>query len=407
MANVQLIRTDAEYKAALARAERLMDAEAGTPQGDELEHLAMVIEAYEEKHQPIELPDPISAIEFRMEQEGFENKDLVPILGSSAKVSEVLSGKRDLTLSMIRALHKHLGIPAEVLIQEPGGIIPDDAEGLDWSRFPVLELAKRGFIKSTKHIKDNAERAIRDLLSRAGGLQAAAPLFRASDGARRNAKMDTYALAAWCLHVLAVARTSRPKKRYRKGAVTPQFLREVAKLSAFDDGPARAQEFLAQHSILLIIAPHLPNTYLDGAAMLLDDDGTPVIGMTLRYDRLDNFWFCLLHELAHVARHLTTGGSALFVDDFDLRAQDDDEREREADEWAEEALIPNKEWDEHPAQDAPYPSNVLSLAQRVGVHPAIVAGRIRWRDRNYRLLSQFVGNGEVRKHFPDQWGLKA
>ncbi len=131
-------------------------------------------------------------------------------------------------------------------------------------------------------------------------------------------------------------------------------------------------------------------------------DGTPVIGMTLRYDRLDNFWFCLLHELTHVARHLGNDGERLFVDDLDLRAKDDDDREREADEWAEEALIP-KEWDEHPAQDAPYPSNVMSLAQRVGVHPAIVAGRIRWRDRNYRVLSQFVGNGEVRKHFEGQW----
>lgn len=132
-------------------------------------------------------------------------------------------------------------------------------------------------------------------------------------------------------------------------------------------------------------------------------DGTPVIGMTLRYDRLDNFWFCLLHELTHVARHLADSSDRLFVDDLDLRAKDDDEREREADEWAEEALIPLKEWDEHPAQDAPYPSNVMSLAQRVGVHPAIVAGRIRWRDRNYRILSQFVGTGEVRKHFKGQW----
>lgn len=402
MVSVHLIRTKDDYKAALARAEQLMDAEAGTPRGDELEHLAMVIEAYEEKHCPIELPDPIAAIQFRMEQEGLSNKDLIPYIGSSAKVSEVLSGKRDLTLSMIRALHKHLGIPAEVLIQEPGGAIPDDIEGLDWSRFPVLEMAKRGFIKAKKNAKENAERLLRDLMTRAGGLEVAAPLCRKSDGARRNAKMDSYALAGWCLHVLAEAAASKPKKAYRKGVITRAFLREVAKLSAFDDGPKRAQAFLAEHGIILVVAPHLTNTYLDGAAMLLDD-GTPVIGMTLRYDRLDNFWFCLLHELTHVARHLVDGSERLFVDDLDLRAKDDDEREREADEWSEEALIPRKEWDEHPAQDAPYPSNVMSLAQRVGVHPAVVAGRIRWRDRNYRILSQFIGTGEVRKHFKGQW----
>lgn len=402
MTNVHLIRTEAEYKAALARAEQLMEAEAGTPQGDELEHLAMVIEAYEDKHHPIELPDPIAAIQFRMEQEGLTNKDLAPYIGSSGKVSEVLSGKRDLTLSMIRALHKHLGIPAEVLIQEAGGTIPEDIEGLDWSRFPVAEMAKRGFLKAKKNVKDNAERVMRELIGRAGGLDVAAPLCRKNDGARRNAKMDSYALAGWCMHVLAEAGSVKPNAAYKKGAITHEFLREVAKLSALEDGPRRARDYLAAHGIVLIVAPHLSNTYLDGAAMLLED-GTPVIGMTLRHDRLDNFWFCLLHELTHVARHLGDGGARLFVDDFDLRAKDDDPREREADEWAEEALIPKAEWDEHPAQDAPYASNVISLAQRVSVHPAIVAGRIRWRDRNYRILSQFVGNGEVRKHFEAQW----
>ena len=121
MESVHLIRTEAEYKAALARAELLMSAAAGTAQDDELEHLAMVIEAYEDKHHSIGLPDPIAAIQFRMEQEGLTNKDLASYIGSPGKVSEVLSGKRALTLSMIRALHKHLGIPAEVLIQEAGG----------------------------------------------------------------------------------------------------------------------------------------------------------------------------------------------------------------------------------------------------------------------------------------------
>ena len=402
MTTVHLIRTEADYKSALARAEQLMEAEAGTPQGDELEHLAMVIEAYEDKHHPIGLPDPISAIQFRMEQEGMTNKDLAPYIGSSGKVSEVLSGKRDLTLSMIRALHTHLGIPAEVLIQEAGGTIPEDVEGLEWGRFPVGEMVKRGFLKNTKNAKEHAEKLMRGLINQAGGLEFAAPLSRKNDGARRNAKMDSYALAGWCMHVMAEAVRVKPMVAYKKGLITPAFLRQIAKLSAYDDGPKRAQSVLAGFGIILVIAPHLPNTYLDGAAMLLAD-GTPVIGMTVRYDRLDNFWFCLLHELTHVARHLGKGGEQLFVDDFDLRAKDEDVREKEADEWAEEALIPKKEWNDHPAQDAPYPSNVLSLAQRVAVHPAIVAGRIRWRDRNYRILSQFVGTGEVRKHFDLPW----
>lgn len=406
MANVSVIRTEQDYAAALARVEDLMEAEAGTAAGDELELLATLIEVYEEKHHAIDLPDPIAAIQFRMEQEGLTNKDLIPYIGNSAKVSEVLSGKRDLTLSMIRALNRHLGIPAEVLIQEPGASIPEDDGSIEWSRFPVVEMAKLGFLAAKAGVKDNAERLMRDLMARAGGIDAIAqPLFRKGDGTRRNAKMDSYALTAWCTFVLAKANQAKPKKKYRKGTITPKFLREVAQLSTREDGPKRAQEFLAEHGIVLVVAQHLSNTYLDGAAMLMND-GTPVIGMTLRYDRLDNFWFCLLHELAHIARHMEGKGERLFVDDLDLSAKSDDPREKEADEWANDALVPPHDWDDHPAQDLPTVGNVIALAQRVNVHPAIVAGRIRRKLADYRKLTQLVGAGEVRKHFPGEWGAK-
>ena len=130
-------------------------------------------------------------------------------------------------------------------------------------------------------------------------------------------------------------------------------------------------------------------------------EGTPVIGMTLRYDRVDNFWFCLIHELAHVGRHMIGNGDQLFIDDLSLRERDhadDDDKEIEADEWAQDALIPAEIWQRHPASQSPVAVNVLSLARTVGVHPAIVAGRVRYERRNYRLLSQFVGTGEVRRH---------
>lgn len=121
MANITPIRTDADHKAALARIDALMDAEAGTPQGEELAVLADLVEAYEAKHFPIELPSPVDAIQFRMEQAGLEPRDLEPYIGGRGKVSDVLSGKQPLTLPMIRALHQHLGIPAAVLLQDARG----------------------------------------------------------------------------------------------------------------------------------------------------------------------------------------------------------------------------------------------------------------------------------------------
>jgi HTH-type transcriptional regulator/antitoxin HigA len=114
----KLIKTESDYAAALARVDKLMDAKAGTPQGDELEVLSLLIHDYEERVFPIAKPDPVAAIRFRMAQQGLTNKDLVPLLGSRSRVSEVLSGRRTLSLKMIRALVSGLRIPADVLLGE-------------------------------------------------------------------------------------------------------------------------------------------------------------------------------------------------------------------------------------------------------------------------------------------------
>ena len=114
------IRSNRDYEAALARIDKLMDTdpEPGTSEGDELQVLALLVEQYEDEHGPIGVPTPVGAIRFRMDQQGLSQQDLVPYIGSPSKVSEVLSGKRALSLSMIRRLHEGLGIPLEVLIQE-------------------------------------------------------------------------------------------------------------------------------------------------------------------------------------------------------------------------------------------------------------------------------------------------
>ena len=116
----KVIKTKAEHEAALGRIEKLMDAAPATPQGDELDLLSLLVHDYEEKTFPIDKPDPVAAIRFRMEQQGLAPKDLVPLLGSRSRVSEVLSGRRGLSLKMIRALVAGLRIPAELLLGEPG-----------------------------------------------------------------------------------------------------------------------------------------------------------------------------------------------------------------------------------------------------------------------------------------------
>ena len=118
--DIRPIHTEADHKATLKEISVLMDAdpELGTPEGDRLDILATLVQAYEAKHLPISAPDPVEAIKFRMEQSGLSIKDLEPIIGKSNRVYEVLNRKRPLTLAMIRRLHQHLGIPAAVLISQ-------------------------------------------------------------------------------------------------------------------------------------------------------------------------------------------------------------------------------------------------------------------------------------------------
>ena len=117
------------------------------------------------------------------------------------------------------------------------------------------------------------------------------------------------------------------------------------------------------------------------------------------------FWFCLLHELAHIGRHTSGTSNEAFVDDLTLRDMQgarQDPREAEADEWAENGLIPEGIWSTSKVKDNPTPLVVMELAQRLGIHPAIIAGRVRYETRNFRLLSHFVGSGTLRRQFLEE-----
>lgn len=115
--NIKPIKTRSDHRTALKEIELLMSARAGTPEGDRLDVLVTLVEAYERKHYPMELPDAVEAIKFRMEQSGLAPKDLVPMIGRINRVYEVLNRKRPLTLLMIRRLHEGLGVPAEALLK--------------------------------------------------------------------------------------------------------------------------------------------------------------------------------------------------------------------------------------------------------------------------------------------------
>lgn len=117
--NISPIHSEQDYENALARIEEIFESKPGTREGDELELLGILVEEYEKKHFPIDAPKPIEAIKFRMEQLGMGQKDFAKLIGSRSRASEILAGKRNLSLKQIQIIHRNLGIPAEILISEP------------------------------------------------------------------------------------------------------------------------------------------------------------------------------------------------------------------------------------------------------------------------------------------------
>mgnify|MGYP001818574943 CR=1 FL=1 len=396
----RMLKGDDDYEAALAVVEQLVgqDPQPGTADGDKLELFAFLVEEYEKRHFDLGLPDPVAAIKFRMEQQGLRQRDLVPYFGSRSKVSEVLRGKRPLTLAMIRALHAGLGIPADVLLQQPGAVLPEEPE-LDWRRLPLGEMSKRDWLGAVRDVRDRAEELATGFLSQLGSTETVTALCRQTSTVRSAKEMDRYSLLAWCVRVLSLASKKKLEAEFRKDSLTEEFLQEVARLSWSERGPLLAVEFLENHGIAVVVEPHLPKTHLDGAA-LLGANGKPVIGLTIRHDRIDNFWFTLLHELGHVQKHLTNVGES-FVDDLDFQGSSD-KREREADESATNALIPpGTRWKTTRAYRQKSASAIRELAAKLRVHPAIIAGRIRHDVNNYRILTRLVGVGQVRGLFEE------
>lgn len=386
--NVKPIRSEADYQAHLARIAVLMDdAPAGSDEADELEVLATLVDRYEDERFPIEAPTPVEAIRFRMEQMDLSPRALEPVLGSRSRVSEVLSGARALSIDMIRALNRELGIPAEVLIQEDP--LPASKSATQLSKPAEKQLVAWGILR--------ARETLESLLARVPSGAPAVAMLRKTRTARTNAKTDYTALQAWCAAALIRSMERSVRGDFVQANIGADARRMIAQLSTYADGPKRAQELLSDLGIALVILPHLAGTHLDGASMRRGD-GVPVIALTLRRDRVDYFWFTLLHEVAHVAKHLTSECGVIF-DDLEISSMD--EIEQEADLLAEEALIPSEDWEKMRKGTYVSVADIEAVALKSNVHPAVVAGRWQKRNRDFRKFSKLLGHGEIRSQFPE------
>lgn len=391
--DIKVIRTEQQHLAYLNEVQDLLTkGSLSRNESDRLELLTVVLEAHENSKYPVEPVDPIDAIQFRMHEKGLKKADLIPYFGTSSRVSEVLGRKRPLTVQMIRALSIGLGISTETLVGLATAEAAPKSRSIDWSKFPIAEMVQRGWVhKLTSRSSEAVESVVKGFVADAG-LHFGVAAFKRSLHGEAQSPTTRYALYAWLARVIQRARTRRScLAKFHASSLTSDFLRELAQLSWSDTGPVLAIEFLEKHGIAVIIEPQLKGTQLDGAA-LRDNGGEPIIGITLRHDRLDNFWFTLLHEVAHLWRHVLH--DEVFMDDLDVTSED--RREAEANRLAREAFIPRLIWKRSDAFLCPSKDSIDKLSRELRIHPAIIAGRIRHEGGDYRKFSDLIGNHKVK-----------
>ncbi|WP_298926082.1 helix-turn-helix domain-containing protein [uncultured Ramlibacter sp.] len=410
---VRVLRNHDDYEAAMQRMSALMDLKrpSGSDAQEEFDLLRLVIADFEAKHTTEPSVTPVQAIEFRMQQQKLTRKDLEQYIGSQSKVSEVMTGKRPLSIQMIRRLHNALGIPARALIAEAADLEQTEVDmdiEQEIDRFPLKEMHERGLVPkldvSAKKAREAAAAAVKEFLHGLflGGKQPAllrAPLFQS--GART---MDDHALLVWRASALLLAREFAPKGTYKPGVITDSWLRKLAKQSRHIDGPTQARHYLSLHGIALVVVPRFKKTYLDGAAMM--HGKCPIVALTLRHDRLDNFWFALLHEVVHIQKHVAQ--HAFIADNLDDKTRGGQAIEDEADAGAQEALIPADMWQCAAVRETYSAEDAIALAKQAEIHPCIVAGRVRHETGNWRLLSSLItAAGSVQPYFQDQLNMAA
>ncbi len=222
------------------------------------------------------------------------------------------------------------------------------------------------------------------------------PSYAMYKGRRSSAQrdlLDEVATMAWIAHVTDVAKEQSSNVAFESSRINNDFVYRLARLSALEDGPRQALETVRDIGIRVVIESGLPGMSVDGASFYTKQVG-PVLAMTLRYDRLDNFWFTLLHEIGHIALHLNEASDDVFIDSEEEES-DELEPEAEANAFAKDSLIPRDTWLRSDARRLGNERSVLSLAKQLSIHPAIIAGRIRFERREFRIFPNLIGIGEV------------
>ncbi|WP_342249206.1 XRE family transcriptional regulator [Sphingomonas sp. OTU376] len=331
---------------------------------------------------------------------GMSQKDLGTFLGLKEQQIQRYEAERYRSASLDRlieiadALSVRISERAELVGNNRLEAVTPEA----WQAFPIAEMYKRGWFEDFSGTLAQARKAAAELVP--GFLRGAhaqyAPIAFHRKSVRSNGQVHEAAIAAWEARIRSVADRDPPEATFDRSRISDAWLEGLVRLSLDPNGPAASVDYLRAAGITLIVERQLPGTLLDGAA-LCSLDRHAIVALTLRHDRLDNFWFTLLHEIGHLKLHIGEGEFAAIFDDTDAPAGD--QVERDADLFAQEVLLSSEKWKLGVSRYTRTEKAVMTDAKRFGVGPAIIAGRIRREADDYTLLRTLVGNGEVRRQF--------
>jgi HTH-type transcriptional regulator / antitoxin HigA len=372
----------------------------------QLQELVEQVKLYDTKRAGLETNFPFSSVSEVGEHligcrvaRSWTQRKLADVLG--LKEQQVQRYERDrystISLARLNAVAEALGVTISGTLnadREEVDTIPDFADAIDPSLYPLAEMNARGWLSSRLNLRQASEGQRKDALlsffSQVDLREPARALHKKTAG--RRSPESQAAMLAWQARILWLA-------NQRKGLARPFSkidaiaLRELVTLSRRPDGPQAAIEFLLNHGVIVVIEPVLPKTKLDGAAMVLDGRFA-VIGITARHDRLDNFWFVLLHELGHILLHWGPLLRQGFVDEEIEKAQDG--FEREANDFARSAIVPDEAWNSSFVRYSKSADVLKEFAAKWSVHEALIAGRIRFERNDYKAFSDMVGSGSVK-----------
>jgi HTH-type transcriptional regulator/antitoxin HigA len=228
--------------------------------------------------------------------------------------------------------------------------------------------------------------------------RATRPAYAMFKGRRLTAKrsvLDNLGTQAWIAHITDVAQECSNRTTFAASSISRELLRSIAQLSTSDRGPRQALDVLREVGICVVLESGLPGMSVDGASFHTTG-ANPVLALTARHDRLDNFWFTLFHEIGHICLHLSEPSDDVFVDSEEESGSDGVEAEAEANAFAKDNLIPRDTWLRSDAHRFGTEASVVALAKHLGIHPAIVAGRIRFERHEFRIFDDLIGRGQVR-----------